>query len=136
MARFPEQRLWDRIRRNLGREIAIERIENSAKAGTPDTVVIHRSKVTFVEHKTGTMPARSTSKIAWRHKLTPQQRNWHREWHQNGGDSWIVCGIGKSLYAVPGRLVDEINNMTYEKIALWAVDMKLLANIYKNEFVQ
>lgn len=136
MARFPEQRLWDRIRRNLGREIAIERIENSAKAGTPDTVVIHRGKVTFAEHKTGTLPSRITSKIIWRHKLTPQQRNWHREWHQNGGDSYIVVGIGKSLYAVPGKLVDYVNDMTYETIRPWAIDMKMLGQLYKKEFTK
>lgn len=136
MARFPEQRLWDRIRRNLGREIAIERIENSAKAGTPDTLVIHKGKVTFVEHKTGTLPARTTSKIKWRHELTPNQRNWHRLWHQHGGDSYIVCGIEKELYAVPGRLVDYVNDMRPVDIQPWRIDMKLLGQLYKNEFVK
>lgn len=131
MARFPEQRLWDRIRRNLGREIHIERLENSVAAGTPDTVVLHKGLVTFVEHKVATLPMRSTTKLQWKHPPTAPQRNWHRTWHQNGGRSFFVIGIGMMLFAVPGRWADEIEGMTEATITPWRVTTKMLATIYK-----
>lgn len=131
MARFPEQRLWDRIRRNLGREIHIERIENSVAAGTPDTLVIHKSVVTFVEHKVATLPMRKTSKIQWRHALTAPQRNWHLTWAQNGGRSYIVVGIGMALFVMPGILADEVCSMKEEDIMPWRATTKDLAEIYK-----
>ncbi len=133
MARFPEQRMWDRIRRNLGSEIHIERIENSVAAGTPDTVVIHKGIVTWVEHKTATLPMRTTSKLRWRHELTAQQRNWHLTWHQNGGQSYIVVGIGMVLYAIGGRLADEVNDMREADIMSFGVTIKQLAALYKGD---
>lgn len=133
MSRFPEQRLWDRIRRNLGREIHIERIENSVAAGTPDTVVLYKGIVTWAEHKTATLPMRKTSKLRWRHPLTPDQRNWHLTWHQNSGYSYIVVGIGMTLFTVPGILSDVVNGMTEEDIMPWKATMKQLASLYKGE---
>lgn len=131
MSRFPEQRLWDRIRKNLGGQVHIERIENGVGAGTPDTLVIHGGVVTFVEHKTATLPVRETSKLKWRHELTPQQRNWHRTWFQNGGRSYIVVGIDKALYCVPGSWADRINDMKANDISMWNVDVDCLLQIYK-----
>jgi hypothetical protein len=131
MARFPEQRLWDRIRRNIGREVHIERIENSVAAGTPDTLVIHKGAVTFVEHKTATLPAKKTTRLQWRHPLTAPQRNWHLTWCQNGGRSYIVVGIDKELFAVPGRFADEVTDMTAASISPWLVTMNYLAFLYK-----
>lgn len=133
MSRFPEQRLWDRIRKNLGREVHIERIENSVGAGTPDTLVIHKGVVTWVEHKIATQPVRPTSKLQWSHPLTADQRNWHLMWHQNGGRSYIVVGVGVTLFACPGRLADAISDMTPDAIPLWFVTMKELGTIYKGE---
>jgi hypothetical protein len=131
VARFPEQRLWDRIRRNLGREIHIERIENAVAAGTPDTLVLYKGQVTFVEHKTAKLPMRVTSRLQWRHELTPQQRNWHRVWFQRGGRSYIVVGIGMALYCVPGRCADEVNDYTESGIDEWVITMAELGAIYR-----
>lgn len=131
MARFPEQRLWDRIRRNLGREIHIERIENAVAAGMPDTLVIHRGFVTFVEHKTATLPKRNTTPLQWRHKLTSPQKNWHRMYHQNGGTSYIIVGVNHHLHALPGRMVDEITEMPFVAMQVWRLDYIALANLYK-----
>jgi len=129
MARFPEQRLWDRIRRNLGREIHIERIENSVAAGTPDTLVIYRGLVTLVEHKVATLPMKSTTRLQWKHPPTVDQRNWHLTWKQNFGRSYFVIGVGMALFAVPGRWADEIEGMTEATIRPWQVTMKELAGI-------
>lgn len=131
MARFPEQKLWDRIRRNAGRLVHIERIENSVAAGMPDTVVLHTGLVTFAEHKIATLPARSTTRLQWKHPLTPDQRNWHRTWTQNGGRSFIVVGIDAALYAVSGKVVDEITDYTESDIAQWRVTMDELIAVYR-----
>lgn len=130
--RFPEQRLWDRIRRNLAREFHIERIENAVAAGMPDTVVLSRGVVTFVEHKIAMTPVRrDTSRLQWKHPLTPQQRNWHRMWTQNGGRSYIVVGIERFLFAVPGNLVDEVSIMKADDIGKYQVSLIELAACYR-----
>lgn len=131
MSRFPEQRLWDRIRRNVARNVHIERLENSVGSGTPDTVVLYKSNVLFVEHKSAEPPVKPTSRLQWRHELTVPQRNWHLTWTQNGGRSCIVIGVGLELYALPGRMVDEITNMPYGKMKAWQLDYIALTNVYQ-----
>ena len=131
MSRFPEQRLWDRIRKNLGREVHIERIENSVAAGTPDTLVIYKGNVLFVEHKEAERPAKETTRLQWRHPLTPQQRNWHLLWHQNGGRSCVLIGVERELFALPGRKVDEITAMPFAVMKAWRVDYISLTLIYQ-----
>lgn len=131
MTRFPEQKLWDRIRRNLGREIHIERIENSVAAGMPDTVVLHKGAVTFVEHKVATLPMRKTTRLQWKHPLSADQCNWHRTWTQNGGTSYIVVGVGMIFFAIHGKLVDGVTRMTEEDIMHYKVNTTDLARVYK-----
>lgn len=128
--RFPEQKLWDRIRTKVGRAVLIERIENSVASGTPDTLVLYQGLVTFVEHKIATLPARATTRLQWKHPPTPEQRNWHLTWNQNGGRSLFVIGIERSLYAVPGRLADAIEGMHESDIDRWEVTMPKLIDTY------
>ncbi len=131
MPRFPEQRLWDRIHKNVGLHVHIERIENSVGAGTPDTLVIHKGNVLFVEHKEAERPAKASTRLQWRHPLTPQQRNWHLTWHQNGGRSAIVIGVERELFALPGRMADDITAMPYNVMAAWRLDYIALTNVYQ-----
>jgi hypothetical protein len=129
--RFPEQRLWDRIRKRIGRAVHIERIENSVASGTPDTLVIHNGVVTFVEHKVALRPVRSTSRLQWKHPPTPEQRNWHMTWAQHRGRSYFVVGVEGALFAVPGALADEIAAMTESDIMTWHVTIEQLTAIYR-----
>jgi hypothetical protein len=131
MPRFPEQKLWDRIRKHAGRQVHIQRVENGIAAGMPDTLIIHSSLVTWAEHKIATLPARKTTRLQWKHPLTPDQRNWHRVWTQNGGRSFVVVGIGAALYAVSGEVVDEITDYTENDIAQWRVTMDELIAVYR-----
>lgn len=131
MSRKPEQRLWDRIRKNVPRAVHIERLENSAGWGTPDTVVIHAGNVLFVEHKVALAPAKLITRVQWKHPLTPEQRNWHRNWHQHGGRSSIVIGIGLDIHAVPGHMVDRITDMPYAAMMAWRVNYQQLTKLYK-----
>lgn len=131
MSRFPEQRLWDRIRKNLGSIVHIERLENSAGWGTPDTLVIHKGFVLFVEHKIASPPAKNSTRLQWNHPLTPQQRNWHRHFEQHGGNSCILVGVEREMYAMPGRMADDITNMPFGSIKAWRTDYIALANIYQ-----
>jgi hypothetical protein len=133
VSRFPEQLLWDRIRKGVGRAVHIERIENSVGSGTPDTVVIYKGLVTFVEHKIATLPARSTTRLQWKHPPTADQRNWHLTWTQNGGRSLFVVGVEKALCAVPGRWADEIEGMRETDIMAWRVTMAELIDVYRGE---
>lgn len=131
MPRFPEQRLWDRIAKNVGPHVHIERIENSVGAGTPDTLVIYRGSVLFVEHKEAARPAKVSTRLQWRHPMTPSQRNWHLLWHQNGGRSAIVIGVERELFALPGRMADQIAAMPYNTMAAWRLDYIALINVYQ-----
>lgn len=131
MPRFPEQRLWDRVRKNIDPSVHIERLENSVAAGTPDTVVIYKGSVMFVEHKSAVAPAKLATRAQWKHPLTPEQCNWHRIWHQNGGRSCILVGVGLDLHALPGRMVDEITDMPFGRMAAWRLNYIELTNIYQ-----
>lgn len=99
MSRKPEQRLNDRLRDNVRRyakgELLMERIENSAAAGTPDTVVLARRtrKVTFAEHKVARWPKRENGRIQFLHPPTIEQLNWHLRWTQGGGHSIFIIGM-------------------------------------------
>lgn len=131
MSRHPEQRLWDRLRANLGRKVHIERIENGVGSGTPDTLIIHRSRVTWAEHKVAELPKRTTTRLQWKHPLTPEQCNWHLMWHKNGGNSFIVVGVNTDLFAVPGEFADEVTGMTALGICNWSVTYSDLLRIYQ-----
>lgn len=131
MPRFPEQKLWDRIRKNIDPSVHIERLENSAGVGTPDTLIIYRGIVTLAEHKSATAPAKSSTRVQWSHPLKPQQRNWHRMWTQNGGRSCIVVRVDLDIHCLPGRMADEITDMPCGQMSAWRVDYIALTNIYK-----
>lgn len=130
MSRFPEQRLWDRIRKKVGRAVHIERIENSVGSGTPDTVAIYKGIVTFVEHKVALLPARATTRLQFKHPPTPDQRNWHLVWTQNGGRTYFVVGVERRVFAIPGRFADYIEAFTAADIDKWAVTMSELESLY------
>lgn len=131
MSRFPEQRLWDRIHRNIARQVHIERVENAVGVGLPDTLIIHKGRVSWAEHKVAELPVRPTSRLQWKHPLTPEQCNWHLVWAQKGGISWIVVGIETALFAIPGRLVDSVTPMTRGAIDPFQVTYTDLLRLYQ-----
>ena len=121
--RKPEQRLWDRMRAALRGKVRLERIENLAGVGIPDVLVLAQGNVTLVELKVvERFPARPDTRVLGGKGLSQDQKNWHVDWHGWGGKSFIVVGVGTAnLYAVPGRLADDVNSYTKKQLDFFAV---------------
>lgn len=135
--RKPEQRLADRVRRNIGTAVLIERIENSAGFGTPDACVLAaRGRVTWTEHKVATAPIRRLgARLQYGHPLTIEQKNWHLRWHQKGGNSIILVGCGELLFAVPGTLAEDVCKYTLDTMCgKFTVNYRELVEIYNRGF--
>lgn len=116
--RLPEQRLWDKMRKELKekRRIYLERIENMVGDGIPDVLcsTVHAG-TSFIELKAqDVLPAREDSKVLGSAGLRVSQRNWHLDWKRNGGTSWVLIGIEQTHFLLlSGRLHDSINDMSF-----------------------
>lgn len=114
--RHPEQRLWDNMRGALGKRCRLERIENLVGVGTPDVWVLtaRHGIVTPVELKAvRSWPVRGATPVLGREGLSPEQRNWHLDWHRWGGRSLVIVGVGtEGPYAFDGKRADSINQLT------------------------
>lgn len=121
--RKPEQRLWDRMRRALGVEVRLERIENVVGVGTADVFALCNGRATPLELKAvEAYPAKPTTRVLGDKGLSRDQRNWHHSWAAHGGRSLIVIGVGShDLFAVPGVHADTVNDMTAEELARHSV---------------
>lgn len=110
--RKPEQRLWDRMSRNVGRDPAIwlQRMENMVGSGFPDVQAISRGVVTGVELKQAdTLPIRPDTRLL-KKGMRQDQLNWHLECHRHGGRSCVLVGAGADYFVVvPGWRADKIN---------------------------
>lgn len=124
--RRPEQLLWDRMRRAIGREFYLERVENLVMPGRPDVDVMWRGMTLPVELKSrATMPSRTaTPALGASHGLNPNQLNWWLRWTQCGGSGFIVVEIRDILFAIPSEFSEQINRMTMAEFrphaATWA----------------
>ena len=117
MTRKTEQRLWDRMRTNAaksGHFMRMMRVENLVGVGMPDVLVIRNGLVTWCELKSvDAPPARSTTRVLGARGLSVAQRNWHYDWYMHGGYSIILVGVGPTaIFAIPGKLAAEVNEMT------------------------
>lgn len=117
--RKPEQRLWDRMRGALGNRLRLERIENIVNVGTPDVLSLASGTVVPVELKAvECYPAREATRVLGDKGLSRDQRNWHHSWRAHGGFSVILVGVGSyDLYAIPGWLADEVNDMSARQLS-------------------
>jgi hypothetical protein len=113
LLRLPEQRLYDRLRKNVFtvEQLFCERIENVMAKGTPDVHTLSRGLVTWLELKAiDSIPAKNTTRILGDTGLSVDQRNWHRVYAQRGGRSLIVLGIGSFVVlAAEGKHADAVN---------------------------
>ena len=119
--RKTEQRLWDRMRRAIGKDVRLERIENVVGVGTPDVLACCYITA-FVELKAVEgPPVRETTRVLGERGLSRDQRNWHKDWHQWGGKSYILIGVGLQTFMISGAFADEVNGMTMEQLAFYSV---------------
>ncbi len=121
--RLPEQRLWTKLRDNLvTRHVLLERVENLVNVGTPDVHAIANGQTTWLELKATEMPARSETPLLGRDTVSRDQRNWHMNYHQHGGRSLIVIGVGPRVtLSLSGEYVDKVNEMPFHEIMAKAV---------------
>lgn len=119
--RKTEQRFWDRMRRAIGKDVRLERIENVVGVGTPDLVACCYI-TSFVELKAvDAPPVRKTTRVLGERGLSRDQRNWHKDWHKWGGKSYVLIGVGLQTFMISGAFADEINGMTMEQLAFYSV---------------
>lgn len=116
--RKPEQRLWDRMRRNLAPFIFMRRIENRLEAGTPD-VICPRCVVELkaVEEP----PKRETTPLLGDDiGLSADQKNFIRDWIANRGSAFVIVGVGKGAtaqqYILDGSLCELINQLPLSEL--------------------
>lgn len=122
--RKPEQRLWDRMSRNVGRdpEIWLQRMENMVGSGFPDVHAISRGIVTGVELKQAdVIPVGRDTKLL-KKGMRLDQRNWHLDCERHGARSCVLIGVASDLHIlVPGRLADKINEASLMKLMNMAI---------------
>lgn len=134
--RKTEQKLWDRFRRNCGPHVRLERIENVVGVGMPDVLTCCRITA-FVELKAvEAPPARATTRVLGDKGLSQDQKNWHKNWAQWGGTSFILIGVGARIFMLRGSLGDRVNDMTMEELqsAAAATDWLRVAQLLGGSF--
>lgn len=133
MSRKPEQQLWDRIRRNIGPQVLMKRVENYLEAGWPDTITLAFGHVTWLETKVGHWPKRPTTRIQWNHPLQIEQCNFHLDWGQHEGRSLIIAGIEGTIFMIPGNRADDFNSMTRYRIQSYECDWRHLGKYLRGD---
>lgn len=127
MARLPEQRLWDRLRKAMTGKVYTERIENLVGVGRPDVDTLIAGSFIPIELKqVKQWPARATSKVLGKKGLSQVQKNWHLQWKSWGGKSLIVVGVGLNVYAFTGDFADDLNDFCKQEFDEYAVAIGLV----------
>lgn len=110
MARFPEQRLWDTMKRNKPPWAWLQRVENLCVEGMPDVW----SPGAWVELKDVKLPARGSSKLLPKGKgLSQDQINWHlkADWHGTKVFTLVRADRELFLFDCP----NEVNHLTVDE---------------------
>lgn len=114
--RKKEQRLWDRMRKNLlGSGIWMQRMENMVGSGRPDVDAMFHGTFTPVELKeVEDFPVRASTRVLGpKNGLNVAQLNWWLEWNKHGGTGIILVGVGShQLYGFDGSLSEQVNDFT------------------------
>ena len=111
MSRKPEQAFWDKLRRALGKECYLERIENRVGMGTPDAhgVFGEPAQAVWIELKVGQWSPQGTLRVV---SFKPHQAAWHERYLKAGGKSiYMVETDASEMLIVPGRLAMQVDGM-------------------------
>ena len=130
-----EQKLWDRMRNGLKKNLYIERMENVVSSGRPDVDTMWHGITIPVELKAAEQyPARPGTPVLGKSKgLSQNQLNWWLKWKLWGGSGFIVIAVATDVFAVPAKYSDEVNSFT--RAQLWEYETKWvqLTEIIKKE---
>lgn len=112
-----EQLLWDAMRRNLPRELWLQRVENVAGDGMPDVYVGFSGK--WVELKAPSkIPKRETTPLLGAEGLRPSQVNWLLQ-HRNSCAPIafiLIRTIENELLLIHGMHAKIINELPLRKL--------------------
>lgn len=97
-----ESNLWKWLKRGCRgqfqlSDLFMERVENSANAGTPDVDLCHTGLTAKIELKTAARPARECTCVAV--KFRPAQIPWHKRYSRAEGSSFILIQVGSGSAA-------------------------------------
>lgn len=118
--RKKEQRLWDRTKAAFDRAgMFSERIENLVSVGTPDVHGLGKRAFWLELKAIESLPARpSTPLLGKGDGLSVEQINWHFNYFNNGGISYVLIGIGSyTNILMPGSMSRDINKLTFHEMA-------------------
>lgn len=102
--RKPEQRLYDRWRKNAPIDPQdMMRVENAMQSGMGDVYLFHPEQGVFVELKVSQRPANEKSYLVPPGQIRNAQRNFHRRSAlQNIPTFFLISDEDRVLYVVPG----------------------------------
>jgi hypothetical protein len=118
-----ERKLWHRVHRYLSPKVFAIRIENGVSAGDPDVFMMKGGRVVWIELKFCNVPARKSSMLLGKGNLRLDQINWHLNYSNKGGTSYVLIGTNDLDYLLPGALAAGLNEMSLEEIEVSAVAM-------------
>jgi hypothetical protein len=123
--RLPEQKLWDRFRRNVAPDILLKRIENLIDVGWPDVMSLVCSprghgNVTFIELKAAAMPKRPTTRVLGPRGLSIAQQNWFIQHKKNCGRGFILIGVDSLHYLLDQDHAAAVNEYNIGQLAAHA----------------
>lgn len=128
MSRKCEQRLWDRLRRNLAARLLIVRVENIVAVGFPDAIAqspkakhvkcTTPKRTSMLEFKAVEEPPKRflTPLLGDKHGLSQEQKNFAKDWIENSGTIYFLIGVGTRQFLLPGHLHDAINAMNFADV--------------------
>lgn len=88
-----ESTLWDNLRPVLAPRGHFQKLSDRFTGGVPDCVGSSDAVPIAMEFK------EFGGVRVWKVKFRPGQKDWLRDWQQNGGGvSWIICTAGRTVY--------------------------------------
>ncbi len=133
MMRKPEQKLWDKMRKEKPRGFYLERVENGLGAGMPDIYCKWQGGHCWVELKAPNIPKRKSTRLLGNAGLNQSQINWHLQHSALKLSSWILIRTvdRKILYLVRGIHAESVNNWPADDLYKWEwnIDLHLRGNL-------
>lgn len=109
----------------------LDRVENLAGTGMPDTNFCAGGVECWVEYKHPIEPKRpKTPLFGSNHKVSQDQKNWFLKQRMAGGRCYFLICTNLRWMLIPGHLADDMNEMTVNELmenAIWAT-MKPVRN--------
>lgn len=132
MARLPEQRLWDTMRRNKPPQAWLQRMENAVGSGMGDVYAVGlcdrgEDCSAWVELKAPRRPRRASTPLMGDKQglRKPSQVNWHMKAAAQRMRTYVLIRDNhKELFLIAGWHADTVNQMSVQELR----DISLASN--------